>query len=161
MPRKRTWRHCPVCGTMAMIREDRKSCSRTCGYVLTGAALRSENRGLVPSEYVWHARVRRARGSASSYICIDCSNPAEDWSTTDPASDDIWVRFQPRCRKCHRLYDGATGEGHPRAKLTDEKVRELRARRSQGLTYQQLGDEFGVSDVTACAIVNHRAWVYV
>jgi hypothetical protein len=114
-----------------------------------------------PSYDVWHNRVKKVRGPASDYCCIDCGGPAEDWSTADPSSNDAWVRFQPRCRKCHRRYDGAIGEGSPRAKLTAEKVRKLRARRADGLTYRQLAGEFGISDVSAHAAVNRTTWAPV
>jgi len=154
---KYEWRRCPVCGTLAWIRRDRLSCSRTCGYQLTGAALRSQN----PSYDVWHNRVKKARGPASDYSCVDCGGPAQDWSTADSVSHDVAARFQPRCRKCHRRYDGAVGEGNPRAKLTGERVRELRARRVEGLTYRQLAGEFGISDASACAAVNRRTWAHV
>ena len=103
----------------------------------------------------------KARGPASGYACIDCREPAEDWSTVNPSSSDIRGRFQPRCRKCHRCYDGAVGTGNPRAKLTDEKVRKLRALRADGLTYRQLAAEFGISDVSACAAVNRKTWAHV
>jgi hypothetical protein len=154
---KYEWKRCPACGRLARIRRDRRSCSRACGHKLTGAALRAES----PSYDVWHNRVKKARGSASDYRCIDCDGRAEDWSTADPSSDDVWVRFQPRCRKCHRRYDGAVGEGSPRAILTGKKVQELRARRANGLTYRQLADEFGISDVSAHAAVNRRTWAHV
>jgi hypothetical protein len=114
-----------------------------------------------PSYDVWHNRVKKARGPASDHCCIDCGGPAADWSTADRSSNDVWVRFQPRCRKCHRRYDGAIGEGSPRAKLTAEKVRRLRARRADGLTYRQLAGEFGISDVSAHAAVNGRTWAHV
>ncbi|MGH3257038.1 MAG: hypothetical protein ACRDOU_16855 [Streptosporangiaceae bacterium] len=71
------------------------------------------------------------------------------------------MRFQPRCRKCHRSYDGGTGEGNLRAKLTFRKVRQLRARRAEGLTYRQLAAEFGISDVSAFAAVNRKTWAHV
>ena len=150
-------KHCPVCGKSAMIRRGRRACSRSCGYRLMSAARQSGN----PSDDVLHHRVRKARGPAGNYACIDCGGSAEDWSTVDPSTDDVWVRFQPRCRKCHRRYDGAIGEGSPKAKLTAEKVRQLRARRAAGLTYQQLADEFGISDVSAYAAVNRRTWAHV
>jgi 3-oxoacyl-[acyl-carrier protein] reductase len=118
-------------------------------------------RAAAPSADVLHHRVKKARGPASNYPCVDCGGPAQDWSTADPSSDDVWARFQPRCRKCHRRYDGAVGEGNPRAKLTAEKVRELRARRADGLTYRQLAAEFGISDVSAYAAVNRRTWAHV
>jgi hypothetical protein len=154
---KYEWKRCPVCGTFARIRRDRLSCSRICGYKLAGAALRSDN----PSYDVWHNRVKKARGPASDYPCVDCGGRAEDWSTADPVSNDVRIRFQPRCRKCHRRYDGAFGEGNPRAKLTAEKVRRLRVRRADGLTYRQLAGEFGISDASACAAVNRRTWAHV
>jgi hypothetical protein len=140
-----------------LIRRDHRSCSRACGYQLARVARQAPN----PSYDGWHHRVTRGRGPASGYACADCGNPAQDWSTVDPSSDDIWVRFQPRCRSCHRNHDGAVGEGNPRAKLTSGKVRELRARRAEGLTYRQLAAEFGISDVSACAAVNRKTWAHV
>ena len=154
---KYEWKRCPVCGTLARIRRDRLSCSRTCGHQLTAAALQSQS----PSYDVWHNRVKKARGPASDHPCIDCGGQAEDWCTADPGSNDVRVRFQPRCRKCHRRHDGAVGEGNPRAKLTADKVREMRARRADGLTYRQLASEFGISDVSACAAVNRRTWAHI
>ena len=140
-----------------MIRRNHRSCSRACGYELARAARQAAS----PSYAVWHKRVKKALGPAGSYACADCGEPAQDWSTVNPSSDDVSVRFQPRCRKCHRRYDGALGEGRPRAKLTGRKVRQLRARRADGLTYRQLAREFGISDVSACAAVNRRTWVHV
>jgi hypothetical protein len=154
---KHEHKHCPVCGTPALIRRDRKSCSRACGSQLARAARQAAN----PSYDVWHHRVTRARGPASGYACVDCGQPAQDWSTVNPSADDVRARFQPRCRKCHRRHDGAFGENNPRAKLTDGTVRQLRARRADGLTYRQLATEFGISDVSAWAAVNRTTWAHV
>jgi len=154
---KYEWKPCPVCGALAMIRRDHRSCSRACGYELARVARQAAS----PSYDVWHKRIKKARGPASSFACVDCGEPAQDWSTVNPASDDVQSRFQPRCRKCHRYYDGAVGEGNPRAKLTGRKVRELRARRAEGLTYRQLAAEFGISDASACAAVNRKTWAHV
>ena len=156
-PPKYQQKRCPVCGTVAMIRRDRRSCSRACGYQLARAARQAAN----PSYAVWHRRVTSARGPASGYQCADCGQPAQDWSTVNRSSNDLWVRFQPRCRRCHRNYDGAVGEGNPRAKLTSRIVRQLRARRADGLTYRQLAAEFGISDASACAAVNRKTWAHV
>ncbi|MBV9096067.1 MAG: DUF2116 family Zn-ribbon domain-containing protein [Streptosporangiaceae bacterium] len=150
-------KHCPVCGTPAMIRRGRKSCSRRCGHQLARAARQAAH----PSYDVWHNRVNKARGPASGYACVDCGQRAADWSTANSFSDDVGVRFQPRCRKCHRRYDGGIGEGNPRAKLTSGKVRQLRARRADGLTYRQLAAEFGISDVSAWAAANGKTWAHV
>jgi hypothetical protein len=141
----------------AVIRRDRRSCSRACGYELARIARQARN----PSYDVWHHRVRKARGPASGYVCVDCGKPAQDWSTVNPSSDDIRARFRPRCRKCHRYHDGGVGEGNRRAKLTSLQVRQLRARRADGLTYRQLAAEFGISDVSACAAVNRKTWAHV
>jgi hypothetical protein len=156
-PPKYQQKRCPVCGTLAMIRRDRRSCSRACGYQLARAARQAAN----PSYSVWHRRVTKARGPASGYPCADCGQPAQDWSTVNPSSTDLAVRFQPRCRRCHRYHDGAVGEGNPRAKLTSGKVRVLRARRAAGLTYRQLAAEFGISDASARAAVNRKTWAHV
>jgi len=154
---KQQRKYCPVCGALTLIRRGQKSCSRACGYQLARAARQAAD----PSYDVWHHRVTRARGPASGYACVDCGQPAQDWSTVNPFADDVRVRFQPRCRKCHRCYDGALGEGNPRAKLTDVTVRQLRARRADGLTYRQLAAEFGISDVSAWAAANRTTWTHV
>jgi hypothetical protein len=156
-PPKYQKKRCPVCGSLAMIRRDHRSCSRACGYQLARAARQAPG----PSYSGWHHRVTRARGPASGYPCADCGKPAQDWSTVDLSSDDIWARFQPRCRSCHRYHDGGVGEGNPRAKLTSRKVRQLRARRADGLTYRQLATEFGISDASARAAVNRTTWAHV
>lgn len=154
---KYEWKRCPVCGAVARIRRDRRACSRSCGFRLASATRQSAD----PSADALHRRVMKSRGPASNYACVDCGAPAQDWSTADPSDGDVWARFQPRCRKCHRRFDGAIGEGNPRAKLTAEKVRQLRARRADGRTYRQLAEEFGISDVSAHAAVNRKTWAHV
>src|SRR5262249_53502776 len=156
-PPKYQEKHCPVCGTLALIRRDYKSCSRACGYQLARAARQATN----PSYDVWHRRVTTARGPASGYPCADCGNPAQDWSTADPSSDDLHTRFQPRCRRCHRHYDDAGGEGTPGPKLTSEKESNLRPRGPAGRPNRQPPAEFGISDATACAAVNRKTWAHV
>jgi hypothetical protein len=156
-PSRYEQKHCPVCGVLALIRRDHKSCSRACGYQLARAARQAAN----PSYAVWHKRVTKALGPARGYACVDCGDRAEDWSTVNPSSHDVRVRFQPRCRTCHRRYDGAVGQGNPRATLTDQRVRQLRARRAQGLTYRQLAAEFGISDVSAWAAANGKTWRHI
>lgn len=106
---KHEHKHCPVCGKLTLIRRGQKSCSRACGFQLARAARQAAD----PSYDVWHHRVTKACGPASGYACVDCGQPARDWSTVNPSADDVRARFQPRCRKCHRCYDGAFGEGNP------------------------------------------------
>jgi len=130
-------KRCPVCGTLAMIRRDHRSCSRGCGYELARVARQAAN----PSYHVWHKRVKKARGPASGYACVDCGEPAQDWSTVDPSSDDVRVRFQPRKlisvfpRPCHsegrnftRPKGGGTECGHPWAATAQRIFRGAAAR---------------------------------
>lgn len=67
-----------------------------------------------------HDRIRRARGHASEYICVDCCAQADEWSLRTDApvirvgknSNGFMRRFsvdpldyEPRCVQCHRAYD--------------------------------------------------------
>ena len=52
-----------------------------------------------------HKRLRRIKGSAWYYDCVDCGAEAEHWSwihDTDPT--DIH-NYEPRCVSCHQKYD--------------------------------------------------------
>ncbi|UXA19503.1 hypothetical protein [Mycobacterium sp. SMC-4] len=63
-----------------------------------------------------HYRVRKARGPAASWSCVDCARPAEHWSDDHmdpneksdpeegPYSLDIDHYF-PRCVRCHKRFD--------------------------------------------------------
>jgi hypothetical protein len=103
---------------------------------------------------------------------VKCTCPSSSTATTRttawawqlPATSITPGRIragQPRCRKCHRWYDGAVGVGNPQAKLSDDSVRKLRSRRADGLTYRQLATEFGISDVSAYAAVHRKTWAHV
>jgi hypothetical protein len=80
-----------------------------------------------PYYQVLHLRIGSARGPASSYECVDCGGPAREWSynhsgigqyqawsqATDqylPASNDIY-QYDPRCTRCHKIFDGSRHEG--------------------------------------------------
>ena len=53
------------------------------------------------------------------------------------------------------------GERHVNAKLTETIVREVFKRRSQGMTYQKIGEEFGVSDVLVGRVLARKIWAHV
>ena len=55
----------------------------------------------------------------------------------------------------------ARGEKHPSAKLTEEKVLELREMRRQGMAYWKLARIFGISDRTAYRIATGSLWSHV
>lgn len=63
-----------------------------------------------------HLRLRAVRGVAADHSCVDCGQPADDWSysNSDPDEyvDDQGRRYStdpeqyvPRCRPCHRQFD--------------------------------------------------------
>lgn len=53
------------------------------------------------------------------------------------------------------------GEGHPASKLTEAKVRELRADRTGGMSFSRLAKKHGVCIATAFGIVNRTNWSHV
>ena len=53
----------------------------------------------------------------------------------------------------------ARGERNPMAKLTTERVAEMRQlRAATGLSYQQIGKQFGISPMTAYRAVEKQSW---
>lgn len=55
----------------------------------------------------------------------------------------------------------SVGEKTGMAKLTDEKVRQVRALHEAGHSYRQLGAAFGVTKATIQAIAEGRTWQHV
>jgi len=53
------------------------------------------------------------------------------------------------------------GEEHPRARLTEEKVRAIRALAASGATNAALAREFGVARQHISDIVRGRCWAHV
>ena len=52
-----------------------------------------------------HAWIRKHKGKASLYKCIDCGEQAKDWSNVDHSYKRNLEDYQPRCIGCHRKYD--------------------------------------------------------
>ena len=95
-------------------------------WVLQPVENRNSNNGRprqqVVSYWGMHSRVKLAKGSASKYLCLDCGNPANDW-THNPSCQDILYgkgkegrpnlnpyclhleHYEPRCTPCHMLFD--------------------------------------------------------
>lgn len=59
------------------------------------------------------------------------------------------------------LHKAAKGERQGHAKLTDEKVREIRKRLGEGAMVKQIAAEFGVSTAPISYIKNNLAWTHV
>ena len=53
-----------------------------------------------------HHWIRKCKGKASDFTCIDCGKPAQQWSNIN---NHIYRRevndFAPRCVRCHKAYD--------------------------------------------------------
>lgn len=88
-----------------------------------------------------HKRLERERGRAAGFGCVDCSNPASEWSYDGGASPEFTgpVRgsmlaystdlgaYLPRCKSCHRHVDESLirdrnekGQWAPTARNTSE-----------------------------------------
>ena len=69
-----------------------------------------------------HARVKRQKGSASTYTCVVCEGPATDWAWIEGCPDTQQgvanpkrkslspycahiEHYEPRCKKCHMHQD--------------------------------------------------------
>lgn len=63
-----------------------------------------------------HGRVKSLHGPASRHLCVDCLNPAEDWSYDHEDLDERCdvrgrpysmdpLHYSPRCRTCHKSFD--------------------------------------------------------
>lgn len=115
----------------------RWTCLCTCGQttIVDGYSLRSgkskscghTHRTDAPTYRSMHSRVVRERGTASEYACIDCGEPAQEWSyclcDQDAWTETKWrngkngpvlvevrygrdiAMYDPRCRSCHVKFD--------------------------------------------------------
>ena len=70
-----------------------------------------------------------------------------------------WVTFRENSQ--HAVNTGLhnlKGENHPHAKLTRDKVIEMRKLRKQGLTHQKIADMYGISRRQAGDVITGRNW---
>lgn len=79
-----------------------------------------------------HVRLRRTKGHASTFACVQCGDQAEEWAYMGgssaerqekglPYSTDLST-YQPMCKRCHRAKDKRVDvcpSGHP---LTPENL---------------------------------------
>lgn len=66
------------------------------------------------------------------------------------------------CEDRHAKMRDAKGEGHGRAKITEEDVREIRrAHANDGAGLTELGLKFGILPAAVWKIVNQRTWRHV
>ena len=66
-----------------------------------------------------------------------------------------------KINESHKVLDGTDnrGEKHIRAKLTNEKILEIRRRSNE--TYRSLAEEFGTTSGNISDIINRKKWTHV
>lgn len=86
---------------------------------------------------------------------IKTDNRVENLEWITPSQNSLHARQVLRI-------DVPRGERHKHAKLTDEKVREIRRlRKEKNLEYKVLGTMFGVDNSVISRIVNRQYWTHV
>lgn len=73
-----------------------------------------------------HKRLSRVLGPASERVCVDCGGQAQEWSYDGADPDELhgvmggyrmpysldMAHYQPRCVRCHRIFDGISDRPH-------------------------------------------------
>lgn len=118
------------CGTEKVIRGARLRSgeTRSCGCLARELSSLRRTGGVraVRSYQAAHSLVRDARGRAGDLACVDCGDPAAEWShVAECCEHEQWSRpnrqgatgdlsaycpanvmhYEPRCRGCHKRYD--------------------------------------------------------
>lgn len=112
--------------------------------------------------------------ASETFICHHCDNPPccnpTHLFAGAPADNSADMARKGRARNAGIESLRPGGELHPNwrplrsedthtAKLTPDDVRQIRRLRAEeGLSYQQLGDRFGVTKRNAWCIVNRKTW---
>jgi hypothetical protein len=55
-----------------------------------------------------HSWIRKCKGKAVNFLCVDCGIQADEWSNIDHSWKRELEDYYPRCRKCHKKYDKET-----------------------------------------------------
>jgi hypothetical protein len=83
----------------------------------------------------------------------------------NPANNDLSNLKWGSCKENAELRSqhgrNTRGEGQHVSVLTNEKVLLLLQRRKEGLTYRELGAEFGISQVSAWNVVKGNTWEWL
>jgi hypothetical protein len=69
----------------------------------------------------------------------------------------------PACCRPDHLWLGTQADNvrDPFARLTDEDVRAIRQRRTEGWTYRRIAADFGITYQTVAQIATHQRWKHV
>lgn len=115
-----------------------------------------------------HKKISQLKGQPKK--CEKCGtediNLRYEWANLTGNYNDI-DDYRRMCQPCHIKFDNSAtrGENHPKHKLTEEDVREIRQRYIKGShgpnSTPSLAKEFGVHQRKIWEIVNMKAWKHV
>lgn len=81
------------------------------------------------------------------------------------SGDNHWTRKKPnqvrRGHLCNWSSNPLVGERHSQARLSDEKIREIRKARAAGELLRVLAAKYDVCDSTICAACRGRRWTHI
>lgn len=148
-------------------------CSRSCAYGGQNSAWfgtcgegTAHWKGDAAGYKAMHGRVRKLRGKADHCERCGSVDPGKryEWASLTHNYADPYD-YEQMCKRCHRAYDAASfpaGERHHSAKLTDEIVRQCRARYAAGDgTSVSLAREFGVAQSAMHNALVGKTWKHV
>jgi hypothetical protein len=99
-----------------------------------------------------HENIRKTRGNAKEYKCVDCNEKAHDWCWIHGTPSDDIMNYEPRCCSCHAIYDGYSD----RRTISPDQIEEAKKLVIQGLSYREIGRRLGIGHQTISRAVNDR-----
>lgn len=131
-----------------------------------------------------HRQIKRIRGVALSYACIQCGEQARTWAWQHGNDPMSIYSYEPMCYGCHTLYDfkdttsvklgisrlgntnarGTTynrGTGNGMSKLTAADVLEIRQLREMGMRYKDIAARFDLHPMSVGQIVRRERWRHI
>ena len=116
-----------------------------------------------PAYTTLHHRVIAERGPASRCIIFQCDTGSTtfEWANISHEYKNT-VDFMEMCKVHHAAHDGVgfPGGKNPKAKLTAERVKEIRDKYSadRGISYAAIGNKYGVGPVAIGRILREETW---
>ena len=96
-------------------------------------------------------------GHVVSHTCdnVKCVNPDHIYVTS--RSDLVKDLYKSGKMKAPEQ----KGADNPNAKLSEEDVREIRRKKEEGITHEELAKEYGVTKTTISQIYNRKLWSHI
>lgn len=93
-------------------------------------------------------------------ICPQCGNSPTEYCNINGVYNRERNNYIELCRSCHRKFDGARGESHKNAKLSQSQVDEIRRIWSMPTrpTQRKIAEQFGVTRGLIGAITRGECW---